>query len=148
MNSKVLVLSKRPDESFPQQIDIFSVQSRPTQQLQPGQILIRVLYIGVDPVMRVWLSGAKTYIDSVQIGQVMPAFGVGQCVESNSKNWAPGISLSSIFRTTRFWSFGMCSILCETNLQTVQGAFLCINWGSHHSTHSIHVNLNSNLVME
>ncbi|CAD8081100.1 unnamed protein product [Paramecium primaurelia] len=90
MNNQVLLLQKRPDESFPQNMNFFQIQQQSTPQLEKGEILIRVLFIGIDPVMRVWLSGAKTYIDSVQIGQVMPAFGVGQCIESKAKNWNQG----------------------------------------------------------
>lgn len=44
----------------------------PIPQIEEGEILvkvflqlIKVLYIGIDPVMRVWLSGAKTYIEAV-----------------------------------------------------------------------------------
>ena len=33
--------------------------------------------MGIDPVMRVWLSGAKTYVDAVELGDVVPAFGIG-----------------------------------------------------------------------
>jgi NADPH-dependent curcumin reductase CurA len=58
-------------------MDFFEIRDMTPPRLEEGEILIRVLFIGIDPVMRVWLSGAKTYIDSVQVGSVMPAFGVG-----------------------------------------------------------------------
>ncbi|CAD8125145.1 unnamed protein product [Paramecium sonneborni] len=87
MYTKALVLKQRPDNTFPQNMEFFEVKEIPIPKLNQGEILIRVLYIGVDPVMRVWLSGAKTYIDSVQIGQVMPAFGVGVIVETKQAKW-------------------------------------------------------------
>ncbi|CAD8201240.1 unnamed protein product [Paramecium pentaurelia] len=90
MYNKALVLKQRPDETFPQNMDFFEVREVPVPELNDGEILIRVLYIGVDPVMRVWLSGAKTYIDAVQIGQVMPAFGVGIIVETKQPKWDVG----------------------------------------------------------
>lgn len=68
MNNKGLVLKRRPDDSFPKNMDIFDIEDIQTPVLEKGEILIKVLFIGVDPVMRVWLSGAKTYIDSVEIG--------------------------------------------------------------------------------
>lgn len=44
----------------------------PIPEIDEGEILVKVfnklmkvLYIGIDPVMRVWLSGAKTYIEAV-----------------------------------------------------------------------------------
>lgn len=49
-----------------------------------------MIYIGIDPVMRIWLSGAKTYIDTVDIGSVVPAFGLGLVIDSASKKWKKG----------------------------------------------------------
>jgi len=44
----------------------------PIPEIEEGEILVKViqqlmkvLFIGIDPVMRVWLSGAKTYIEAV-----------------------------------------------------------------------------------
>lgn len=34
-------------------------------------MLVRVLYISCDAAMRVWISGAKTYVDPVLPGDVM-----------------------------------------------------------------------------
>ena len=42
--------------------------------------------------MRVWLSGAKTYIDAVSLGSPVPAFGIGVIVESKSKKFNKGYS--------------------------------------------------------
>lgn len=102
MKNKGLVLIKRPDHTFPETIDIFEVKEVPLPTLEEGEILVRVIYIGIDPVMRVWLSGAKTYIDSVQIGQVMPAFGVGECVDTRSNRFRKGIFLK-LCRRSGVW---------------------------------------------
>lgn len=62
--------------------------------------------------MRVWLSGAKTYIDAVQIGQVMPAFGVGVIVATQQPKWDVG--MLTIFTLGQI-VFGVleCATLCK-----------------------------------
>lgn len=88
--NQALILRSRPDESFPKNMDCFQVLEIPIPEISDGDLLLRVLFVGIDPVMRVWLSGAKTYIDSVELGQVMPAFGVGECIDSKHKKWKKG----------------------------------------------------------
>lgn len=50
-------------------MDFFSIVNVPIPtKLEEGEILVKVFYVSIDPVMRVWLSGAKTYIDKINIG--------------------------------------------------------------------------------
>jgi NADPH-dependent curcumin reductase CurA len=57
----------------------------------PGQLLVQVLYLSVDPGVRGWLNPARTYIAPVEIGDVMRAIGVGKVVEANGHNrFSPG----------------------------------------------------------
>src|SRR5260370_42287159 len=47
-----------------------------------GQLLVRNLYLSLDPAMRGWMSDAPSYIPPVQIGEVMRGgcvAGVGSC---------------------------------------------------------------------
>lgn len=55
-----------------------------------GQLLIKIEYISLDPAMRGWLNDAKSYIEPVQIGEVMRAGTVGQVVESKLEGFAIG----------------------------------------------------------
>ncbi len=43
----------------------------------PSAIIVKVLAFSVDPVMRVWLSGAKTNYRQVHAGDVFNCFGLG-----------------------------------------------------------------------
>ncbi|NJC26016.1 NADP-dependent oxidoreductase [Neolewinella antarctica] len=52
-------------------------------ELQPGQILIKNHFISLDPAMRGWMNDAKSYIEPVQIGEVMRAGSVGEVVKVN-----------------------------------------------------------------
>ncbi|MET1078138.1 MAG: NADP-dependent oxidoreductase [Pseudomonas sp.] len=56
----------------------------------PGQVLVRNLYLSLDPAMRGWMNDAKSYIPPVGLGEVMRALGVGQVVASNHPDFAVG----------------------------------------------------------
>ncbi|WP_104987346.1 NADP-dependent oxidoreductase [Sorangium cellulosum] len=54
-----------------------------------GQILIRNLYLSVDPAQRGWAS-RDTYVPAVPLGEVMRSFGAGRVVASRAPGFAPG----------------------------------------------------------
>ena len=58
--------------------------------IEEGQILIKVEYISLDPAMRGWLNDAKSYIEPVQIGDVMRAGTVGKVLESKLDKFTAG----------------------------------------------------------
>jgi len=58
--------------------------------LKFGDVLIKTKYISVDPVMRVWLSGAETYFPALKINDVMHSFGVGEVVKSKGDYFVQG----------------------------------------------------------
>jgi NADPH-dependent curcumin reductase CurA len=58
--------------------------------IEEGQILIKIEYISLDPAMRGWLNDAKSYIEPVQIGDVMRAGTVGKVIQSKHDKYAEG----------------------------------------------------------
>jgi hypothetical protein len=68
----------------------FSFETAPMPAPADGEVLIKVLYLSLDPAMRGWMNEAKSYIPPVQLGQVMRAGGVGEVVESRSPAFKPG----------------------------------------------------------
>ncbi|WP_201556227.1 NADP-dependent oxidoreductase [Psychrobacter sp. 72-O-c] len=58
--------------------------------IKDGQLLIKIEYISLDPAMRGWLNDAKSYIEPVQIGDVMRAGTVGKVVESKLDGFVAG----------------------------------------------------------
>jgi hypothetical protein len=48
----------------------------------PGEILVRVDWISLDPTMRTWLRDARSYLPPVQIGAVMRSLGLGTVIEA------------------------------------------------------------------
>jgi hypothetical protein len=59
---------------------------------EPGtdEVLVRVLYISLDPAMRGWMNDRRSYIPPVGIGEVMRAFAVGRVQESRHPDFASG----------------------------------------------------------
>jgi NADPH-dependent curcumin reductase CurA len=68
----------------------FALENRPVESPGPGEVLVKVLAISLDPAMRGWLNDAKSYIAPVGIGEVMRAGGVGRVVESGDPVFAVG----------------------------------------------------------
>lgn len=61
-----------------------------------GEVLVKNLYISVDPYMRGRMSGVRTYIDPFQIGAVMDGGAVGEVVESKFDGLKPGDHVMSM----------------------------------------------------
>ena len=56
----------------------------------PGGVLIKSLYLSLDPAMRGWMNDVKSYIPPVGINDVMRASGVGRVIASNNDAFAVG----------------------------------------------------------
>ena len=81
-------LAARP-VGLPQQTD-WSYVDEPIRQPSDKEVLVRTLYLSLDPAMRGWMNEGKSYIRPVQIGEVMRAGGVGQIVASQHPDFAEG----------------------------------------------------------
>ena len=55
-----------------------------------GGVLVKTLYLSLDPAMRGWMNDGKSYIAPVEIGAVMRAGGVGQVIASRNPAFAVG----------------------------------------------------------
>ncbi|SMF45675.1 MULTISPECIES: NADP-dependent oxidoreductase [unclassified Pseudomonas] len=86
------LLAKRPVGAVRR--DDFSFEAVPAEQPGEGQILVRNLYLSLDPAMRGWMNEGKSYIPPVALGQVMRALGVGEVVASNHPDYKPGDHVS------------------------------------------------------
>jgi len=94
MNRQV-TLAARP-VGFPKESDFKLVES-PLPTPGPGQMLVRALYLSVDPYMRGRMSSAKSYAASVELGGVMMGGVVGQVVESRHPQFAAGEIVEGMF---------------------------------------------------
>jgi len=62
----------------------------PVRELTEGELLVKVLYISLDPAMRGWMNEKKSYIAPVAIGEVMRALGAGQVIASRNTRFQVG----------------------------------------------------------
>jgi NADPH-dependent curcumin reductase CurA len=68
----------------------FDLVREPLIELNEGEVLVRVLYISMDPTNRVWMRDIPQYMPPVAIGEVMRAGGIGRVVQSRSSHFSEG----------------------------------------------------------
>ena len=68
----------------------FKMVEQPLPPVEDGQILVRSIYLSVDPYMRGRITGVKSYADPVMVGDLMVGGTVGEVVESKHPKWAAG----------------------------------------------------------
>ncbi|MDQ6760182.1 MAG: NADP-dependent oxidoreductase [Acidobacteriota bacterium] len=68
----------------------FRLVEAPMPELKDGQVLLKTLYMSVDPYMRGRITGIRTYADPILVGDVMLGGSVGQVIESKSSAFQPG----------------------------------------------------------
>ncbi|HXM43697.1 MAG TPA: NADP-dependent oxidoreductase [Bryobacteraceae bacterium] len=68
----------------------FEFAAAPAAEPGPGEALVRVLYLSLDPAMRGWMNEGRSYVPPVGLGEVMRAGGVGRVVASNDPSLAVG----------------------------------------------------------
>jgi NADPH-dependent curcumin reductase len=55
-----------------------------------GQVLIRTIYISLDPTNRIWMNEAESYLPALRLGDVMRGGGIGVVEESRNPGFANG----------------------------------------------------------
>lgn len=86
--NRQLRLKTRPEGLV--QRDNFDLVEQPVPELKDGEVLVKVLYLSVDPTQRVWMRDVPQYLPPVAIGEVMRALGLGRVVASRSSNYSEG----------------------------------------------------------
>lgn len=83
------ILLKRRPTGTPSPDD-FDLVERPRPKPASGQILVRNIWMSVDPYMRGRMREAKSYTAPFQVGQPLEGGCVGQVVESQQKGFSVG----------------------------------------------------------
>lgn len=55
-----------------------------------GEVLLRNLYLSIDPAIRGWMSDAKSYLPPIALGDPVRSGTLSQIVESNAEGWDVG----------------------------------------------------------
>jgi NADPH-dependent curcumin reductase CurA len=88
MENKRVLLASRPTAEVSE--DNFRIESSPLPRPGEGEVLVKNLWLSLDPYMRGRMSDARSYVKGVEIGEVMVGQTVGEVVESKHADPKPG----------------------------------------------------------
>ncbi len=88
MKNRQITLAARP-EGEPKESD-FELVETDAPEPGPGEVLVRALYLSVDPYQRGRMSEARSYAKSLELGDVVTSQTVGAVVKSNSPRLQEG----------------------------------------------------------
>ena len=77
--------------------DNFTIAQTEIKPLQDGQILVRNLYLSVDPYMRGRMNEGKSYVPPFELGKALEGGAVGEVIESRAEEFKPGDVVTSNF---------------------------------------------------
>ncbi|KIJ62805.1 hypothetical protein HYDPIDRAFT_113911 [Hydnomerulius pinastri MD-312] len=98
-----IVLRSRPEADILP--DTFETQTVSKDDLKagPGEVVVQVTYLSLDPAMRGWLRDVRSYLPPVQIGEVMRAIGLGVVLQvGEGSAFKEGDLVSGTFGWTEF----------------------------------------------
>ena len=75
----------------------FKIVEAPAPDIADGQILVRNIYLSVEPAMRGWVNAVANYSEPVAIGAVMRSFAVGRVEASRDPGFQPGDIVAGMF---------------------------------------------------
>jgi hypothetical protein len=88
MTNHQVRLAARP-AGLPKPTD-WSFTEEAVREPADGELLVKVLYLSLDPAMRGWMNEGKSYIRPVQVGEVMRAGAAGRVVASRHAGFREG----------------------------------------------------------
>ncbi len=93
--SQEIRLNSRP-KGIPSQAN-FTLAQTELAPIQDGQVLVRNLYMSVDPYMRGRMNEGKSYVPPFELGKPMSGGAVGEIVESRVEGLKPGDAVASSY---------------------------------------------------
>jgi NADPH-dependent curcumin reductase len=88
MENKRIVLASRPKGWVTE--ENFRLESAPLPKPAEGEVLVKNLWLSLDPYMRGRMDDVKSYVKGVDIGEVMVGQTVGEVLESRSERVKKG----------------------------------------------------------
>src|SRR5947199_3149346 len=87
LNRQVVLASRPEGEPRP---DDFRLAETPAPEPRDGQVLLRTLWLSLDPYMRGRMSAARSYAKPVEVGEPMVGGTVNEVVASKHPDFKPG----------------------------------------------------------
>ena len=75
----------------------FEIVEAPVPDLPDGGVLVRNIYLSIDPAMRGWVSAVANYSEPVALGAVMRSLAVGRVEQSRDSEFDPGDYVTGMF---------------------------------------------------
>ncbi|WP_282936860.1 NADP-dependent oxidoreductase [Paenibacillus sp. RC67] len=88
MMNQMILLKNRP-HGWPDK-DTFEVKDAPVGKPEEGQVVVRSIYLSVDPYMRGRMNDTKSYVPPYKLGEAISGGVVGEVVESRSELFRVG----------------------------------------------------------
>ena len=111
MKTREIFLAKRP-VGMPTRGD-FGLREIELDSAADGEVLVKTLWLSVDPYMRGRMSGIKSYIAPFEINEPINGGGIGQVVSSAGSVLEPGDFVAANFRWREF------DVISESHLKKV-----------------------------
>ena len=75
----------------------FTLAQTTLEPLRDQQVLVRNLYMSVDPYMRGRMNDRKSYVSPFELGEPLDGRAVGEVIESRARKFKPGDAVTSNF---------------------------------------------------
>jgi NADPH-dependent curcumin reductase len=92
--NRTIRLAKRPSGML-KDSDLERRDEPIPETLEPGNVLVEVLYLSVDPTQRIWMEH-DSYLPAIAIGEVIRSLGAGRVIRSNAPEFAEGDFVSGL----------------------------------------------------
>ena len=113
MQNKEILFASRP-AGMPT-LENFQFVDAEIPKPKDGEVLVRTLYISVDPYLRGRMREGRSYVPAFGVGQVIESAAVGEVVESRSPKFQPGDIVTGIFGW-RLYNVGKADDLMKVSL--------------------------------
>ena len=80
----------------------FAFDTEAVGEIADGQLLVKTLYLSLDPAMRGWMNDARSYIAPVGLGDVMRAGGIGTVILSKHPKFLAGDTVSGMLNVQEY----------------------------------------------
>lgn len=94
VENRQILLKSRPEGMV--SAENFESNTQTIAEVPEGKVLVRNIYLSIDPAMRGWMSDQKSYMPPVGIGEVMRGMSVGEVVESSAPSVKAGQLVSGM----------------------------------------------------
>lgn len=98
------ILQKRPEGRVKR--SDFEFRKSELAPLQPGECLVKVLYMAMDPATRGWMSPSGGYLEPLPLGGPVMGVTIGKVVESRNPQMAAGTVVAGVGQWAKYMIAG------------------------------------------